>query len=65
MECRSPLNDLSGPDGRVSLIHSIKHKDDFARDLLIQTVERRDDREVSSKSENFTVSIESFKESDF
>lgn len=56
---------MSGPGGRVSLIHSVKHKDDFARDLLIQTVERRDDREVSSNSENFTVNIEGFKESDF
>lgn len=36
---RVPLM-LSGPGGRVSLIHSIKHKDDFARDLLIAAVER-------------------------
>lgn len=65
MVCRSPLNDLSDPGGRVSLIHSMKHKDDFARDLLIQTMERRHDREVSSNSENSTVNIEGFKESDF
>lgn len=29
------VNDMSGPDGRVSLIHRIKHEDDFERDLLI------------------------------
>ena len=65
MQCQSPFNDLSGPSGRVFLIHSIKHEDDLARDLLIQTVERRDDRKVSNNSKIFTVNIKGFKESDF
>lgn len=29
------VNDMSGPCGKVSLIHRIKHKDDLERDPLI------------------------------
>lgn len=40
-----------------------KHKDDFCKGLV--DTNWRDDREVSSNNENFTVNIEGFKESDF
>jgi len=53
----SPGSDLSSPGGKT-LMHSIKHKDYFVKDLLTQPVARRNNRKVSSNSESFTVNIE-------
>lgn len=67
MQCQTPLNDGGAGVVQVGgiLNNTLRHKNNFARDLLIQTMEWIDDRKVSRNSGNFTVNIEGFEKSDF